>query len=184
MFRRILVAIDGSEHARQALVEAIDLARTTHAALTVMTVVPKVNPWAHGGGYYVPVNLDDLQRQAERNYERTLGAAIAAWVPGDMPVTAIVRRGAIAPSIVEQAIAGDHDLIVVGSRGRGELRSLLLGSVSHDVLLSSPVAVLVVHATHSPDVAPELEPVPAAATASSATNRVNGRDARGATWPQ
>jgi nucleotide-binding universal stress UspA family protein len=171
MFRRILVAIDGSDHARQALVEAIDLARSTNAALTVMTVVPKANPWAHGGGYYVPVNLDDLQRQAERNYERTLGAAIAAWVPGDMPVTAIVRRGGgIAPTIVDQAITGDHDLIVVGSRGRGELRSLLLGSVSHDVLLSSPVAVLVVHAKHSADVAPEPEPVPAAATARSANN--------------
>jgi nucleotide-binding universal stress UspA family protein len=147
MFRRILVAVDGSDHARQALVEAIDLARTSNATLTVMTVVPRTNPWALGGGYYVPVDVDGLQRQAERNYERTLGAAIAAWVPDDMPVTGIVRRGAVAPTIVEQAVAGRHDLVVLGSRGRGELRSLLLGSVSHDVVQSSPVAVLVVHAS-------------------------------------
>ena len=168
MFRHVLVAIDGSDHARRALVEAIDLARTTNATLTVMTVVPKANAWAFGGGYYVPVNLDELQRQAERNYERTLGAAIAAWVPDDMPVTGIVRRGAVAPTIVEQAVAGNHDLIVVGSRGRGELRSLLLGSVSHDVLQSSPVAVLVVHAIGSADV--EAPPEPAhAATGGGAT---------------
>jgi nucleotide-binding universal stress UspA family protein len=160
MFRHVLVAIDGSDHARQALVEAIDLASATNATLTVMTVVPKANPWALGGGYYVPVDLDELQQQVQRNYERTLGAAIAAWVPDDMPVTGIVRRGAVAPTIVEQAVAGSHDLIVVGSRGRGELRSLLLGSVSHDVLQSSPVAVLVVHAVRSADV--RTKPTPAA----------------------
>jgi len=167
MFRRILVAIDGSDHARQALVEAIELARTTNAALTVMTVVPRTSPWALGGGYYVPAELDALQRQAERNYERTLGAAIAAWIPDDMPVTGIVRRGAVAPTIVDQAVAGDHDLVVVGSRGRGELRSLLLGSVSHDVLHSIPVAVLVVPAAGSAGVRARADPPPAAATATA-----------------
>jgi nucleotide-binding universal stress UspA family protein len=163
MFRHILVAIDGSEHARQALVEAIDLARANNAALTVMTVVPRANPWALGGGFYVPVELDALERQAERASERTLGAAIAAWVPDDMPVTALVRRGAVAPTIVDQAVAGDHDLIVVGSRGRGELRSLLLGSVSHDVLQSIPIPVLVVPAAGSAGIRARPDPLPAAA---------------------
>jgi nucleotide-binding universal stress UspA family protein len=153
MFRHILVAIDGSEHARQALVEAIDLARANNAALTVMTVVPRANPWALGGGFYVPVELDALERQAERASERTLGAAIAAWVPDDMPVTALV----------DQAVAGDHDLIVVGSRGRGELRSLLLGSVSHDVLQSIPIPVLVVPAAGSAGIRARPDPLPAAA---------------------
>jgi nucleotide-binding universal stress UspA family protein len=155
MFRRILVAIDGSDHARHALVEAIDLARAGNATLTVMTVVPPTNPWALGGGYYVPSDLDELHHQAERNYERTLGASIAAWVPDDMPVTGLVKHGPVAPAIVEQAIAGQHDLVVVGSRGRGELRSLLLGSVSHHVVHASPVAVLVIHAGASVEARPQ-----------------------------
>jgi nucleotide-binding universal stress UspA family protein len=147
MFKRILVAIDGSAHARSALVEAIDLARSTNATLTVMTVVPAGNAWALGGGYYVPANLDELDRQTERNYERMLGVAIAAYVPDDMPVTGMVRHGTVGRTIVEQAVAGQHDVIVMGSRGRGDVRSLLLGSVSHHVLHASPVAVLLVHAS-------------------------------------
>jgi nucleotide-binding universal stress UspA family protein len=165
MFCRILVASDSSAHARQALAEAIDLARTNNATLTVMTVMPTTNPWLLGGGYYVPVNLDELNEQAERNHRRTLDAAVAR-VPGDLPVTAVLRCGPAGPAIVDQVRAGEHDLVVLGSRGRGELRALLLGSVSHHVLQSSSAAVLVIHATsHSDDhipaqPAPTTAPVP------------------------
>ena len=163
MFRRILVAIEGSAHARRALAEAVELASATDAALTVMTVVPTASLRALGGGHDIPVDLDELLRRAERAHERTLGAAIAAWVPDDMPVTAVVARGPVAAGIVDQAVAGNHDLILIGSRGLGEPRSLLLGSVSHDVLQSSPVAVLVVHATGVAEARADAATVTAAA---------------------
>ena len=145
MFRRILVALDGSSHARAALVEAVDLAQHANAVMTVMTVVPDTSSWV-SAGYDMPVNADLLRRENASVYERVLDAALDA-VPDDVPFTRVLKSGDAGPAIVSEARVGDHDLIVMGSRGQGELRSLLLGSVSHHVLHASPVSVLVVHAT-------------------------------------
>jgi nucleotide-binding universal stress UspA family protein len=47
--------------------------------------------------------------------------------------------------LLKRATAADHDLIVIGSRGRGAVRSAVLGSVSHSVLNHATVPVLIIH---------------------------------------
>lgn len=149
MFRRFLVAFDGSAHARRALAEAIDLARTNNGRLTMMTVVPEPSVWALAGGYGATIDHGALDAQMECEYQTMLDAA-ADSLPDDLPVTKLLKRGAAGPRVVDEAASGDHDLILMGSRGRGELRSLLLGSASHYVLQASPIPVLVVHVAREP----------------------------------
>jgi nucleotide-binding universal stress UspA family protein len=67
-------------------------------------------------------------------------------VPNDLPVTTILTDTPIRAALLEQIKRGRHDLIVMGSRGRGAVRATLLGSVSHYVLNHSPIPALIFHA--------------------------------------
>lgn len=144
MFHRILVAIDGSEHAQRALGEAIDLAKLSNARLTVMTVQPKPSTLLIGGPMVPPVDLQGLEEALREEHDRLLQDAITQ-VPEDVSVVKVHAQGQPASEIVEQARKDEDDLIVMGSRGRGEVASMLLGSVSHQVLQRSTAPVLVVH---------------------------------------
>jgi nucleotide-binding universal stress UspA family protein len=138
MFHSILVAVDGSPSAAKALEQAIDLARGEGARLTLITVAAR--PRWIGGPYAMPYPPDEqLEQEAERIVERA-----EALVPEDIPVSTVVRRGPAAEAILKRVRDGEHDLVVMGSRGRGSARSLLLGSVSRAVLDHSPVPVLIV----------------------------------------
>jgi nucleotide-binding universal stress UspA family protein len=141
MFRNILVAVDGSADAKQALAQAIDLARSENARLTLFSAVAAPPSVA-----YVGVSGDvtaNLIREAEAEADAILRTAVER-VPDDVSVASVLSGEPVRPALVSQIAAGEHDLVVMGSRGRGALRSVLLGSVSHYVLNHSPVPVLIV----------------------------------------
>jgi nucleotide-binding universal stress UspA family protein len=145
MFGRILVALDGSAHADEALVQAIDLAHATHGTLTLMAAVTEPSTWLMTGPWTMSLDVEELKRQVEKEYDDRLRAA-AETVPQDISCQTVVAHGPAAKAIIDRLNEGTHDLIVMGSRGRGGVGSLMLGSVSHRVLHESPVPVLVVHA--------------------------------------
>jgi nucleotide-binding universal stress UspA family protein len=157
MFRSILVAVDGSPAATGALVHAIDLARAEGARLTLISVAAHPR-WLLAASPYVPVpTQEELDRRAEEALERA-----EALVPGDVPVSTALRRGRIADELLQRVEDGEHDLVVMGSRGLGRAGALVLGSVSRAVLARSRVPVLVVRADPPATSAPEPEQVTSA----------------------
>lgn len=168
MFRNILVSVDGSADADRALAEAIDLAAGSHARLTILTAIMRPHPWSYTGTTAGAAQA--LARDLERDSERVLREATER-VPADVPVTTILTREPIRSALLKRIEAGDHDLVVMGSRGRGPIRSLV-SSVSHHVLHHSPVPVLIVHA-------PADEPAPATQSAGLERSRAKARRSAG-----
>jgi nucleotide-binding universal stress UspA family protein len=139
--RSILVPLDGSPHASAALDRAIALAESSGARLTLLHVIepPQLPPV---GGFYVaglmtPESEDEAEALLDRAADR---------VPDGIRIATIVRRGDAAEEILRRVDAACHDLVVMGSRGHGALRSLLHGSASRAVLHRCLVPVIVLTA--------------------------------------
>ena len=142
MFRNILVSVDGSPHADRALAEAIDIATGSGARMTIITSIPTTH-----GYVFSPTNaaaLETLAVELEQEFTRVLAKAVDS-VPESIPVTKILTHQPIRKAIMHQLAEGRHDLLVMGSRGRGAVTSSLLGSVSHYVLNHARIPVLIVH---------------------------------------
>jgi nucleotide-binding universal stress UspA family protein len=143
MFHNILVAVDGSRHAERALGEAIDIAAAGRGRLTILVAIARPPAWAS-----TPATVaacEPLSHELEHDAVDIIRRAVDR-VPDEIPVTQILTRKPIRNALLRQIADGHHDLLVMGSRGRGAISASLLGSVSHYVLNHSPIPVLIVHA--------------------------------------
>lgn len=137
--KKILVAIDGSEYAKRGFDFATGLASGTGAQLYVIIVVQ-------------PIRVIGMRRQVRKSlmsfYEREAHALSTEYdaiaKTRGVNVKAIIARGNPAKEILSAASDNGVDMIVVGSRGLGGIRGLLLGSVSNAVVQNSKMPVMVV----------------------------------------
>ena len=144
--KRILVAIDGSQNAQRALEAAVDVAKHLKAELRIAHVVyvPTLF-WSMGvPGSAVPT--DKIEEDAEKVARELLAKAVRlANDSGVSNVKDELVTDLVSPyqGIVQLAEHDDADLIVVGTRGLGGFRKLLLGSVANSVLHYAGCSVLV-----------------------------------------
>lgn len=141
----IVAGFDGSDHGWAALRRADQLARDLGADLHVVMVA--YVPTLAFAGLANPLDVD-----LEAEMEAQLQYAFDQFAPelGTDPDVAILR-GHPANAILEYIRNEDADLVVLGSRGRGDVASILLGSTSHQVLHRAACDVLIVK--HEEDVA-------------------------------
>ncbi len=147
--RTILVAVDGSEHSNKAVEFAADLATHEDADLVLLHVVPDPSIYA------VPTGLEEYTRLEKAHITqhdlmmsaagRILDdAAHRAEKHGIYTATTRVEIGQPATKIVDVAEEIEADMIVLGSRGLGNIGSLLLGSTSQKVTHLAPCTVVTV----------------------------------------
>jgi nucleotide-binding universal stress UspA family protein len=139
---RIVVGVDGSEGADEALRFALREARVRQARLRVVTVW-SVPAFVYNEVIFTPLGdpMEPFRAAAEENLREAL-ARVADDAAG-VEIDAGIREGRTASVLVEEARGAD--LLVVGSRGRGGFAGLLLGSVSSECAHHAPCPVAIVH---------------------------------------
>jgi nucleotide-binding universal stress UspA family protein len=147
--RKPLVAYDGSTAADRALDAAIEIASGSHGRLTLLSAVVRIPYLACTGA--APEAVAEVRKSFLTDAERVLCQAVER-IPRGIPVTKIVSPQPVEEALSRQARQGDHDLLIVGSRGQGAIRSLLQGSVGRAMLRRSPLPVLIVPFTPAPEV--------------------------------
>lgn len=127
--KKILVAIDGSENSKRALIQAKEHAVCTGARVTIITVVkPRVR---YAAITYQASSAADLLELAD---EKILKKALKVFDDFTGQVDTELKQGDPADEIIKEAENGDYDLIIMGSRGLGAFSRSILGSVSNKVL--------------------------------------------------
>ena len=124
MYRKILVASDGSKTAAKAVERAAEVAHATGARLAVLTVGPR----------------DKALATAEAEAERARRA-------GAPEVEAKVDTGDATEVILDEAAKGGYDLLVVGNKGMTGVSRFLHASVPNKISHHAPVALLIVRTT-------------------------------------
>jgi nucleotide-binding universal stress UspA family protein len=175
MTKKFLVALDGSDHAGKALAVAVELAKSSKAAITILNVASD-KPLTEGEaalartefrsiaeqGLSAPQIIqdpagtmtDDALSQSSEGVSlavrESIGqrlvemAAAEAKTKGASPINTRVEVGDPATAILRVAGEEKPDFIVMGTRGLGSMRGLLMGSVSHKVIQLADCPVITV----------------------------------------
>ena len=139
--KRILVAVDGSDNSKRAVLEARRHMRMFDAEVSLITVINPNFPDYH---HFVDSDEVESSNQFTSESHPALDEALDLLDTSPEEVMIHIKVGDPADQILAVATAGDYDLIIMGSRGRGLFSKTFLGSVSNKVLNYAKTNVLIV----------------------------------------
>ncbi|WP_457281532.1 universal stress protein [Polaromonas sp. P5_D5] len=145
MYKRILVATDGSTLSKKAVKDAIALAVSLDAGLVVVNVVPRYPmSYFEGGASISPQEVGRIEKEWTGKGQAIADAAQkTAEAAGVQAKSVIAKSDLVATAILAAAKKNKCDLIVMASHGRKGLSRILLGSETQQVLTHSSIPVLV-----------------------------------------
>jgi nucleotide-binding universal stress UspA family protein len=135
--KTILVPLDGSKNSFKALAKAIFIAKKCNSSITALYVLRTAfdNP----NLIYVPQTQNELKK-----VEKFLDTAKNQVTKNSIKFKKEIVFGHEAKEVINFAQKGKFDLIVIGARGRGTIKQMLLGSVSNAIVHSSKIPVLII----------------------------------------
>ena len=139
MFKNIILAVDGSEYSLRALEYARSLALNYKASLWLVHV------FSHTSDLLGYQDFEKLYAKRKSAGQSILDEARAKLGDADFEVHAELVEGSDAEAILTLAEKHNADLIVMGTRGFGAVKGLLVGSVSRKVIHLAQCPVMVVH---------------------------------------
>lgn len=138
MYKNIILATDGSDHAERAAENAMYMAKCTEGSLVeIVFVVDSDKVKSDVLSNWNCADLDGKRKERIREVEKLARASEVSY-----KVT--ILQGDPGPAIVEYANNNHADIIVIGSRGLSGLQEFVLGSVSHKVAKRANCPVLIV----------------------------------------
>lgn len=137
MFKKILVPYDGSHHSERALETAIHMAKGDSAAIHVIYAYDKLP------NYLGEPNLQEVLNRVTEAAQALMESAAQKAHDQGISITTDVLEGPAAEAILRVAEAEEFDLIIMGSRGLGHLKGLLMGSVSERVMHQAKIPVMI-----------------------------------------
>lgn len=147
-FRHILVPLDGSALSQQALPLAVELAKSSGAALTLVRAIsPTADVWTGTAiAGLPPIPLDDVYEALHAQVRNEMDAIADELAAQGLRVNTVVESAIAADAIIAAAHHCSADLVVMATHGRGGLRRWALGSVADKVLHATITPLLLVRA--------------------------------------
>ena len=151
MYRRILVALDGSETSMRALTASLNLARQGGGRVRLVHVVEEL---AYLGGFDpYGASSGDLVKVIRENAAKVLATGLAAAGSAGVEADTVLYDNfgeRLPEAVADAARQWNADLIVVGTHGRRGMGRVLMGSGAEQIIRLSPVPVLVIRSPEAP----------------------------------
>jgi nucleotide-binding universal stress UspA family protein len=145
MFKNVLIPTDGSALSRKAVKAGVALAKELGATVTAYHALEVFQPYVFGDGTVIDTaTLSSFDDRAKEQAQKYIDEVAKACEQQKVPFDSIMTKPATPyEGIIAAAKKKKCDVIFIASHGRGELASLILGSVTQKVLAHSKIPVLV-----------------------------------------
>ena len=138
LYKKILIATDGSDYTKKAVHHGLELAKAFGAEVTAINVMDMGSVTSSSQGYGLP----DINAYMQKSSDEAINYVMEKGKEMGVEVKAISKMGSPANDIVEAS--KNYDLIVMGTIGRTGISKLLLGSVAEKVVRFAECPVLVI----------------------------------------